>query len=401
MCLIWTAWKDFYIVYRQHPKRAVKRYGLNTGNASAVFNAKHNSNDRKADCMDTLVNAVLGLVFFGLALVGTFLMFKLWGYPFDHNTLKSEAPRSLMMLHRVIGYAYFAIYLYLMSQMVPRIWSYQIELPARTVAHMCLGFAIGAILIVKISVVRFFKHLESQMVPLLGTALFICTALLIGLSVPFTLRASYASHGSSGTAFSQEGIDRVKRLLPAAGFPKEVRPDQLATERNLRAGRIVLLSKCVQCHDLRTVLVRPRTPEDWVRTVHRMADRAVFEPISDGEERNVAMYLIMVSPDLQKSAQERRDQQISDQKSKEGSELALNAMTLPESATATMDLAKARKVFEATCSQCHKSEAIEKSPPATADDARHLLARMINNGLKASQEDLQQTLFYIIKTYPK
>jgi mono/diheme cytochrome c family protein len=306
-----------------------------------------------------------------------------------------------MMLHRAIGYAYFAIYLYLMSQMVPRIWSYQIELPARTVAHMCLGLAIGAILIVKIAVVRFFKHLESKMVPFLGTGLFVCTALLIGLSVPFTLYASYASHGLSGTAFSQEGIDRVKRLLPSAGFPKEVRLDQLATEKSLRAGRIVLLSKCVQCHDLRTVLVRPRTPEVWVQTVHRMADRAVFEPISYEEQRNVATYLIMISPDLQKSAQERRHQEISDEKSKAGSEMALNAMTLPESATATVDLAKARKVFEATCSQCHKSEAIEKFPPATADDARNLVARMINNGLKASQEDLQQTLFYIIKTYPK
>ena len=351
--------------------------------------------------MDSLVNAVLGLVFLGLALVGTFLMFKLWAYPFDHNTFKSEAPRFLMILHRAIGYAYLAIYLYLMSQMVPRIWSYQIELPARTVAHMCLGLALGAIFIVKIAVVRFFKHLESKMVPFLGTGLFVCTALLIGLSVPFTLYASYASHGLSGTPFSQEGIDRVKRLLPTAGFPKDVRLDQLATERNLRSGRIVLLSKCVQCHDLRTVLVRPRTPEVWVQTVHRMADRAVFEPISDEEQQNVATYLIMISPDLQKSAQERRHQEISDEKSKAGSELALNAMTLPESATATVDLAKARKVFEATCSQCHKSEAIEKSPPATADDARNLVARMINNGLKASQEDLQQTLFYIIKTYPK
>jgi hypothetical protein len=176
--------------------------------ASAIFSAKDSSGNRKADFMDALVNAVLGLVFLGLALVGTFLMFKLWAYPFDHKTLKSEAPPFLVMLHRSIGYAYFAIYVYLMSQMAPRIWSYQIELPARTVAHMCLGLAIGAILIVKIAVVRFFKHLEGEMVPFLGTGLFVCTALLIGLSVPFTLRASYASYGLSGNAFSQEGIDR-------------------------------------------------------------------------------------------------------------------------------------------------------------------------------------------------
>jgi len=32
--------------------------------------------------MDTLGNAILGLVFLGLSIASTFLMFKLWGCPF-------------------------------------------------------------------------------------------------------------------------------------------------------------------------------------------------------------------------------------------------------------------------------------------------------------------------------
>ncbi len=31
--------------------------------------------------MDTFANAILGLVFWGLGLANTILMYKLWGYP--------------------------------------------------------------------------------------------------------------------------------------------------------------------------------------------------------------------------------------------------------------------------------------------------------------------------------
>ena len=172
--------------------------------------------------MDTLGNAILGLVFLCLSATGTFLMYHLWGYPFDHERMKSSAPPKLMMLHHLIGYAYAAIYIYLMSQMIPRLWSYEIEFPARTVAHLILGMTIGAILLVKLSIVRFFKHLESTLVPFLGTVMFICTFLLIGLSVPFALKELYLhKRAVGGTAFSPENIERVKNLLPRAGFPSD------------------------------------------------------------------------------------------------------------------------------------------------------------------------------------
>jgi len=51
--------------------------------------------------MDTLGNAILGLVFLGLSIASTFLMFKLWGYPFDKEKLKSGAPWSLVLLYRL------------------------------------------------------------------------------------------------------------------------------------------------------------------------------------------------------------------------------------------------------------------------------------------------------------
>ena len=95
--------------------------------------------------MGPLTNELLGILFVALAVASTFLMFHLWGFPFDKQKLKSEAPRPLMLTHRVLGYLYLVIYVYLMIQMVPRLWTYQVELPARTVVHLLLGMAIGRI----------------------------------------------------------------------------------------------------------------------------------------------------------------------------------------------------------------------------------------------------------------
>src|SRR5579862_8560278 len=132
--------------------------------------------------MSALTNTILGLVFLVAGIAATFLMYHLWGYPFDHEKLKSSAPPRLMLLHRALGYVYVAIYVLLMTQMVPRLWRYQVEFPARTVAHFMLGISIGALLLVKIVIVRFFKHLEGTLAPFLGTLLLICTILLLGLS---------------------------------------------------------------------------------------------------------------------------------------------------------------------------------------------------------------------------
>ncbi|TWU28407.1 hypothetical protein [Bythopirellula polymerisocia] len=136
-------------------------------------------------------NSILGVAFLVVGTGATFLMYHLWGYPFDKEKLRSSAPRWLTNVHRALGYIYLSIYVVLMVQMVPRVWQYQVELPPRTVVHLTCGMLIGAILIAKIAIVRFFKHREEPLVPLYGTSLWICTLLVVGLAVPFALRESY------------------------------------------------------------------------------------------------------------------------------------------------------------------------------------------------------------------
>jgi mono/diheme cytochrome c family protein len=335
--------------------------------------------------METWLNVVLGLLFLGLALANTLLMYHLWGFPYDHAAHKSSAPRGLVLTHRATGYAYLLIYLYLMSEMLPRIWHYQIELPPRSVMHLTLGLGIGIVLVIKIGIVRFFKHMESTLIPALGTTLLIFTALLVGLSVPFVFKEQYLSQQAFGSVLSEQNLERIKTLLPRAGFPAEANMNELASVNGLQTGRRVLLSKCVQCHDLRTVLVKPKTPDAWMQTVNRMADRAVIgKPIEERERWYVAAYLIAISPELREAVRVRREQELEQEQSAEA------IRKLPSGARFEREAAKQK--FESLCVQCH---ALPTVAAKTGEEVKALVARMVGNGLTATGDELAQVVFYL------
>lgn len=336
--------------------------------------------------MDATGNAVLGIVFLGVGGAATFLMYHLWGYPFDHDAMKSAAPPWLMRLHRVLGMLYGAIYIYFMVQMVPRLWQYQIELPPRTVAHLMLGMTIGAILVVKIMIVRYFKHLEAKLVPALGTCLFIATCLLIGLSAPFAFRQTHLGAGASAdTVYSTENRRRVRELLHDVGLEDDALLDRYTTSDSLRAGEIVLTNKCVQCHDLRTALVRPRTATSWRSIVARMADlsKAADVPIRTDEEWTTTAWLIAISPHLQRARREEKKQEATVALSREN----LQSVDLKEDAQ--FDRTRAEALVKTKCTQCHGLEEIENSPPRSLADAKVLVSRMIDEGFTAPDDEIR------------
>ena len=346
--------------------------------------------------MSTSTSAILGLIFLGLANASVFLMFKLWGYPFDKETHTSEAPPSLMLLHRLIGYAYAILYVFMMWHMVPRLWNYQVELPPRTVAHLMLGLTIGVLILVKIAILRFFRHFEESM-PYIGTCLLICTYLLIGLSVPFTFREA-ALRTQTG-AFSDEGIVRTRKLLENAGLPPEAPLDELASKRKLREGQHVLQRKCVVCHDLRTILVKPRTPTDWVRLVNRMAIKPMIgEPIHQEEEWTVSAYLIAITPDIQTSVRQQRQEQMRMGEAREAAQIATVAMET-ETIAVTYNEAEAKALFEDRCSQCHPITDIEDYPPRSEEETTELITRMIDIGLYLEEEEIELITRYINENY--
>ena len=102
----------------------------------------------------------------------------------------------------------------LLVQMIPRLWSYQIELPARTVLHIALGMAVGVALLLKILIVRFFRRLDQALVPMLGTSILVGSVVLIGVSVPTVFQEALATR----KLFAAENRERVKTLLSQTGL---------------------------------------------------------------------------------------------------------------------------------------------------------------------------------------
>jgi len=193
------------------------------------------------------------------------------------------------------------------------------------------------------------------------------------------------SQQALGTVLSQQNLARLKVLLPQAGFPPEADIERLSSVEGLQTGRRVLLSKCVQCHDLRTVLVRPKPPEAWLQTVNRMADRAVIgKPIEQRERWHVAAYLVAISPELQHAVAAKREQDLQTE------EAVDMVRKLP--GNARFEPAAARRTFEAKCAQCHALPAVTVK---SVDEAKDLVARMARNGLVASSEEFAQVVFHL------
>ena len=348
--------------------------------------------------LTTLGNSILGTMLFVLATALTFLMFYVWKFPYDHEKSHSLAPPVSILTHRILGYLYVVIYLYIMWSMVPRLWSYQIELPARTVVHLTLGILIGSLLVIKLTIVRYFKHMEARLAPILGSGLFICTFLLIALVLPFSLREVYLENTALGdTAMVESRIKRVRELLPTTGLTDNILLDDISSKKGLIAGRRVLTAKCVQCHDLRTVLARPRTPEAWRQTVSRMANRStILNPITEDDQWFVTAYLIAVSPTLQETLKQRRRMEESRIKSQQNMQSAAKTRAVED---ANYDPVAAKDIFEQKCSQCHSPEQITQRPPATRSEVVSLVQRMVANGLAANETELNTIIRYLSDTY--
>jgi mono/diheme cytochrome c family protein len=307
-------------------------------------------------------------------------------------TAVTPASRGILA-HRVFGYVFLVIYIVLLIQMVPRLWSYQIEFPARTVVHISLGMAIGVVLLLKIAVVRYFRRLDQSLVPSLGTFLLVGSVVLIGISVPSAFREAWAT----SQLFAEENRQRVSTLLAQTGLPEED-CTRLTAPDSLRTGQRILRQECIACHDLRTVLAKPRTPTNWRQTVSRMADRTtMLNPLEENEQLLVTAYLVALSPDLQKSAQQLRQEQERRDRSRE----AVEAVGAKEAGPTSYDPAAAKQLFETKCSQCHKTTLVEGAPPDNEDEARELVAGMVEEGLEATEDELAQIVRYLVESHAK
>jgi len=373
--------------------------------------------------MSTTLSMWLGLLFVGLGVAATILQAWLWSFPMvpdpggpDPNG-KSTAPRHWTLIHRVMGGLFCLIYLFMMWHMVPRLWEYQMELPARTVMHACVAIVLGVLLVTKIAIIRWFQHFGKSL-PALGLGILTCTIILAMLSLPFAFRA----HGMLSEVYTPKNLSRVKMILGGLDTPPEYTPELLTSEAALLEGREVLMRKCAVCHDMRTILVKPRTGKSWHKLVVRMAEKPNLGPKIEARDiQTVTAYLIAISPDLQESVslkrrytRERevaaaeaiastvRDTELGSgvkealSPSEEGAQAPVAEAKAPE---ATIDV---EALVVSRCTECHDMTDVEDHGGDDKEGWAEVVRQMIEDEeAELTAEEARLIVDYLVEHYPK
>lgn len=352
--------------------------------------------------MSTTVSMWLGAAFLLLAIVAVLLQAWLWSPKFwNETTKKTEAPKAWLRVHKACGYTYGVIYLVMMWEMFPRLWEYQYELPARTVIHAVVAIFLGVLLFTKIAILVFFRHFEEAM-PRYGFAILASTVILISLSLPHAARAL----DLQGRIADPENMARLEMVLQEVDFGEtEVGIAQLATEESLTRGREILVNKCVTCHDMRTILIQPRTGQRWFEVVARMKEKPdpfATEPLTEEEIPYVTAYLIAITPDIQESTKRKRELERERNEMQEKTQQVLASMPVEGLAEApALDETAAKAALEHRCTDCHELDEIDGHGGDDVAGWSKVIADMVAEGAEVSDDEAKLLAAYLSQLHPK
>lgn len=393
--------------------------------------------------MSTTISMWLGIAFVALGIAAVLMQAWLWNPKYwDEVNKRTRAPKAGLLIHRWIGIAFTVIYVVMMWEMIPRLWEYQVELPARTVMHAVAAIVLGILLLTKLAILRFFRHFEESM-PALGYGTLVCTLVLGTLSIPFAMRAA----GFGSDYFDEANVARVRTLLSRVEFKEEVDVDGLTSEDGFTRGRQVLVGPCVRCHDMRTILAKPRGAQSWYKVVDRMTEKpSVFgEPIEQADVPYVTAYLVAITPEIQESRKleaeqkRKRGQMVAnlvdklsgedeepaaagatptpavvaptpgaDDAGGEGGEPAAappEPVAVPEPATpkpaAAVDTSKGPELLEQYCVDCHEMDEVEDLGGATLERWIEIVTDMVvEEGAEIPEDAATVISHYLAKEYP-
>lgn len=352
--------------------------------------------------MSTIFSLWLGIAFLVLGVTAVIIQAILWNPDkyWDPVKKKTHAPKFWLNVHKYIGYTFGLIYLVMMWQMVPRLWEYQVELPARTIIHAMAAIVLGVLLITKIIILKFFRYFEESM-PQIGFGILICTVLISALSIPHAVRGT----GLIPLSLDAANRERVARVLSDIKFKDAVPVDQLVSDAGLRRGREVLAKECVRCHDMRTILAKPRSGANWYRVIDRMLDKpSIFDkPLDAKDVPYVTAFMVSITPNIQESSKERLAS-AGDAKIVESTmEANINAGEGEEKDVKAPDLnaADAKSLYQKRCIDCHMEKEVIDHGGDTEEGWAQVVRRMIvEQEMVISSVEAIQVAKYLAATYP-
>ncbi|OHC00290.1 MAG: hypothetical protein A2Z57_01690 [Planctomycetes bacterium RIFCSPHIGHO2_12_39_6] len=159
--------------------------------------------------------------------------------------------------HRISGYIFFILYLFICAIMLQKLAKNSIALPAKDAIHAYIGIAIFPLIIVKICIVRFYKKFYKSL-PVYG----MITMLAVYLTVPM-----------SAGCYVLSSIESQYVVILEKGSPVSI---------NVNTGRKLVQQRCSTCHSLERVFSYVKTEAGWRDYISRM--RAKDPVILDDKE---------------------------------------------------------------------------------------------------------------------
>jgi mono/diheme cytochrome c family protein len=210
--------------------------------------------------MSPLLNSTLAVLFLLLGAGAVAIMLELKGNPKD-RTVNTR----LIWTHRLLGYGFVALFVFMVLVMVRKAGAYQQELSVRAVVHAALGLLLVPLVAIKIFIVRRQRALTQYLAPL-GVTLFSMAFVLSGLTA-----GHYLLHQSDPRYITVSDIDR-----PVL---------------NAEIGRAVLFNKCGKCHTFERVFRATKDQDGWTKTINRMA--VIDAPnINDFDVKQIIYFLL-------------------------------------------------------------------------------------------------------------
>lgn len=276
-----------------------------------------------------VINSLLAFSLFGIGIINAIFILFVIG-----QITPSRYPKFFQRAHRITGYIFLALYLFIGVVMFKKLGEFNV-LPPKAVIHAYIGILIFPLIIIKICIVRIFKKFYNRL-PVYGMILLIAVYLQVplyaGLYIISAIKSQYVVISEKGkfvmvnvnvgrqvvqrkcaACHSLERVyayvkteagwrDYVSRMrakdpaimsdqetLEALGYlVKNLGIDEM--KMDVQVGMRIILEKCHKCHTLERVFTAKKTQAEWAQVVEQMRS---FDPdlLNDSEARQVNYYL--------------------------------------------------------------------------------------------------------------
>jgi len=208
--------------------------------------------------MDPLVSTILSGIFLVVGATAVYFMMAKMG--------RKEAahPERYTRLHRWFGWIFVVLFLVLFISMLERIESYYEESSPRITFHVVLSVALFLLILVKVSIPRFFKMLGKHLF-LLGIGVYLTAFTLVTITAGYYIIWKYED----------------EPYISHAEIPEHI--------KDINLGKELFIVKCSTCHLLESIM-QPRSLESWEKIINEMVK--IAEPrISIAEANQILHYL--------------------------------------------------------------------------------------------------------------